>query len=504
METDILIIGGGVTGTAIARELSRYNLDIVLVEKDADIATGTSKANSGIIHAGYNASPDTVKGVMNIKSHSRFDKICDDLKVPFARIGSMVVGFNNNDLKKLKKKKKNGEKQGVKDLEIIDKDKLFKLEPNLNKKAKYALLAPTAGIISPFELAIAFADNAVVNGVRVLLNTKVNNIKFKNGILKKVETSKKDIKPKLVINAAGLYADKIANMGGDNIKITPRKGEYFLFDKEYNNLVNHVLFPMPSKKSKGILVTPTIHGNLMIGPNANWQEDKNDKSTTETGLKEVVNGAKKLIPDLPGNGVINSFAGLRAAAEGEDFIIGFSKSSNQLINVAGIQSPGLSSAPAIAEKVVELVKYYYKDSDNIYLNKKDNFIEELPSYPRFSEYEGKEEDWQDVFTEDHNYGEIICRCESVTRGEIIKTINRPVPATTVDAVKRRTRAGMGRCQGGFCGPRVVEIISEELNISPLEVTKKGGNSRILKARTKELIDTKNNIFRKKAGDNNEK
>ncbi|MFW6270739.1 MAG: NAD(P)/FAD-dependent oxidoreductase, partial [Bacillota bacterium] len=339
---------------------------------------------------------------------------------------------------------------------------------------------------------------------RVLLNTKVNNIKFKNGILKKVETSKKDIKPKLVINAAGLYADKIANMGGDNIKITPRKGEYFLFDKEYNNLVNHVLFPMPSKKSKGILVTPTIHGNLMIGPNANWQEDKNDKSTTETGLKEVVNGAKKLIPDLPGNGVINSFAGLRAAAEGEDFIIGFSKSSNQLINVAGIQSPGLSSAPAIAEKVVELVKYYYKDSDNIYLNKKDNFIEELPSYPRFSEYEGKEEDWQDVFTEDHNYGEIICRCESVTRGEIIKTINRPVPATTVDAVKRRTRAGMGRCQGGFCGPRVVEIISEELNISPLEVTKKGGNSRILKARTKELIDTKNNIFRKKAGDNNEK
>lgn len=490
METDVLVIGGGVIGSAIARELSRYNIDITLVEKESDVARGTSKANSGIIHAGYNANKKTVKGCLNVKSNPLFDEICNDLKVPFKRIGSLVVGFTKEDLTKLKEEKHNGTKMGVEGLEILSGNKLFKIEPELNKEAKYALYAPTAGIISPYMLTIAYADNAVINGVNVMLETEVIGIIENEGYIRGVKTNRGNIKTKIVINAAGLYADKIANMAHDNIKIKARKGEYYLYDKGYGNTVNHVLFPIPTKTSKGILVTPTVHDNLLIGPNSYFIDDKEDKSTTKTGLKEVVEGARKLIPDLPEKDVITSFSGLRAAASGEDFIIGYLNSIKGFINVAGIQSPGLSSTPAIANKVKELVERYIKDENlKIDFNYKDDFKECLKEYPHYNNYKNKKEEWQEKIEKNQDYAKIICRCESVTRGEIIDAINRPVKARTVDAVKRRTRAGMGRCQGGFCGPRVVELIAEELGISPLEVTKKGGNSKILFTRAKELIDT---------------
>lgn len=498
----IIIIGAGVIGSAIARELSRYNIDIILIEKEPDVADGTSKANSGIIHAGYNADANTLKGSMNVKSNPIYDQLCEDLKVPFKRNGSLVVGFKDKDLKKLKAKKSNGEKNGIKGLEILNREELLAKEPNINKNAKYALYAPSAGIISPYELTIGYADNAVRNGVEVLLNTKVTDLIIENDKVKGVVTNRGNFNADLVINSAGLYSDKIAKMAGDNFEITPRKGEYHLFDKVHGDLVSNTLFPMPTEKSKGILVLPTVHGNLLIGPNANTIDDKDDFSTTSDGLEEVFRGAKKLVPNVPQDGIITSFSGLRASLPSNDFHIDFSKNKKALINLVGIQSPGLSSAPAIADKVAEMVNHYFK-INNKKLKLKDDFIETNPSYPHYHRYEEENEveKWQQIVDENEDYGEVICRCEHVSKGEIIDAIHRPIPATTVDAIKRRTRASSGRCQAGFCGPRILNILSNQLDIDPLEVTKKGKDSKILKAKSKELILKKikeeNNVGDKK-------
>lgn len=495
----IVIIGAGVVGSAIARELSKYKIDIKLIDKKADVACGTSKGNSGIIHAGYNADFKTLKGKMNVKSNPHFDQICDDLNVPFKRNGSLVVGFSKTDLKNLKEKKENGEKNGIEGLRIIQRNELFEMEPNLNKDANYALYAPSAGIISPYELTIGYADNAVINGAEVLLETEVTGLIIEDKTIKGVKTNKGNIAADIIINSAGLFADRVANMAGENFEIIPRKGEYHLFDKIYGDLVNNTLFPMPTEKSKGILVLPTVHGNLLIGPNANTIDEKDDLSTTQKGLDEVITGAKRLIPNLPNNGVITSFSGLRASLPKEDFHIDYAKKVKGMINLIGIQSPGLSSAPAIAEKVVNMVKDMQKDG----LTKKKDFQFKNPKYPHYHEYEEKNkvDKWQDIVNKDKNYGEIICRCEHVSRGEIIDAIKRPVPAKNLDAIKRRTRATSGRCQAGFCGPRVLEILSKQLKIDPLEVTKKGKGSNILKARSKEFILNKKP---NKVGESNEK
>ncbi|MBU1290275.1 NAD(P)/FAD-dependent oxidoreductase [bacterium] len=489
MKTDVVIIGGGVIGTAIARELSRYRLDITLIEKEEDVAMGTSKGNSGIIHAGYDADFKTLKGQLNVKSNLQFDKLCRDLKIPFKRIGSLVVGFTKEDFNKLKDLKENGEKNGIKNLKIITDDELFKLEPNLNPQVKYALYAPAAGIISPYELTIALADNAVINGAKVLLETEVKDIRIENGQVCGVVTNLGLIETRVIINAAGLYADEMAKGVGENFKIKPLKGEYQLFDKQWGNLVNHILFPIPTKLSKGILVAPTVHNNLLIGPNSYQVEEKDDLATTKAGIKEVYEEAKKLIPHLPHQDLVASFAGLRADVEGgDDFIIEASKKIRGFINVAGIVSPGLSSAPAITEMVSDILKEVaQKIYPQLELNYKNNFTETLPAQPRFTDYVDKIEKWQEIIEKDSDYGEIICRCEKVSKGEIIRAIHRPVPAKSLDAIKRRTRAGMGRCQGGFCSPRVLRILSEELKISPLRITKKGPGSEVLKTMTKEMI-----------------
>ncbi|MBU1428832.1 NAD(P)/FAD-dependent oxidoreductase [bacterium] len=489
MKTDVVIIGGGVIGTAIARELSRYRLDITLIEKEEDVAMGTSKGNSGIIHAGYDADFKTLKGQLNVKSNLQFDKLCRDLKIPFKRIGSLVVGFTKEDFNKLKDLKENGEKNGIKNLKIITDDELFKLEPNLNPQVKYALYAPAAGIISPYELTIALADNAVINGAKVLLETEVKDIRIENGQVCGLLTNRGLIEIRVIINAAGLYADEMAKGVGENFKIKPLKGEYQLFDKQWGNLVNHILFPIPTKLSKGILVAPTVHNNLLIGPNSYQVEEKDDLATTKAGIKEVYEEAKKLIPHLPHQDLVASFAGLRADVEGgDDFIIEASKKIRGFINVAGIESPGLSSAPAITEMVSDILKEVaQKIYPQLELNYKNNFTETLPAQPRFTDYVDKIEKWQEIIEKDSDYGEIICRCEKVSKGEIIRAIHRPVPAKSLDAIKRRTRAGMGRCQGGFCSPRVLRILSEELKISPLRITKKGPGSEVLKTMTKEMI-----------------
>jgi len=489
MKADIVIIGGGVIGASIARELSRYILNVILIEKEDDVSMGTSKGNSGIIHAGYNADFRTLKGRLNIESNPRFDKLCQDLKVRFKRIGSLVVGFTEEDLKRLRELKKNGEKNGLENLEIITGNKLFELESNLNPQAKYALYAPSAGIISPYKFTIALADNAVINGVKVLLETEAKNIRIKERQVCGVVTNRGLIETRTAINAAGLYADEIAKTAGDNFKISPLKGEYQLFDKQWGNLVNHILFPIPTKLSKGILVAPTVHGNLLIGPNSYRVKEKDNPATTKVGIKEVYEGARKLIPHLPHQDLINSFAGLRADIEGrDDFIIEASKKIRGFINVAGIESPGLSSAPAIAEMVCSILKEVVKEIfPQLELNYKDNFIETLPEQPRFIDYINKMEEWQEIVEKDADYGEIICRCEKVSKAEVLRAIHQPLPARSLDAIKRRTRAGMGRCQGGFCSPRVLKILSEELEIPLLRITKKGPGSEVLKTKTKDMI-----------------
>jgi len=472
-ETDILIIGGGVTGTAIARELSRYDVDVILVEKEADVASETSKANSGIIHAGYNADPEKLKGRLNVRGNELFDQVAKELNVPFKRIGSLVVAEKKEEIKILKELKKKGEENGLSNLEIVQGERLDELEPNINQDIIAALYAPTAGIICPYELTIAQAENAAKNGVEVLLETEVLDIKVKTDY-KLVKTNQGKIKTGYVINAAGVYADKIAQMVGiDEFEITPRRGEYYLFDKEKGSEVNHVIFQVPTKVSKGILVTPTVDGNLLIGPNAEVIDKKDDVATTSNGLNEVINGAQKTLSDLSLRGVITEFAGLRAAeVESGDFIIEASKQVEDFINVAGIQSPGLSCAPAIGEFVVGLL-----EKEGLELKGKKYFDPYRQEPIRFRELTHQER--AELIAEDDRYGQVICRCETVTEGEIVDAIHRPITAKTLGAIKRRTRAGMGRCQGGFCSPRVAEIISRELEIPMTEITKEGSGFEIL-------------------------
>ena len=480
--TDVVIIGGGVVGCMIARELSRFDLSVVLLEKEEDVASGTSKANSAVIHAGYDAKPGTLKAQLNIRGNALFDKICDELDVPFKRIGSLVVAVKEDDVKELEKLLEQGKANGVSPLKIISKEELFELEPNINSKACAALYAPTAGIINPFELTVALAENAAQNGVTIRFNSPVVDVKACDDGMMMVKTPHETFHSPFVINAAGLFADEISQMAGaEAYTITPRKGEYLIFDKRCSDMINMVIFPTPTKFSKGILVCPTIDGNFFIGPNSNDIEDKHDTGVTSEGIDEIIRGARRLVPGLPLENVITSFAGLRAVSNTNDFIIEASRKVKGFINVGGIQSPGLSSAPAIAEMVIEILQ-----EEGLTLKEKNNFNSRRNRIYPFREL--NDEERKKLIRHNPAYGHVICRCETVTEGEIVDAIRRPVGARSLDAVKRRTRAGLGRCQGGFCSPRVIRILSRELNISPLQVTKRGKGSEILMGRTKEFIE----------------
>ncbi|KXG76969.1 L-2-hydroxyglutarate oxidase LhgO [Fervidicola ferrireducens] len=480
---DVVIIGGGVVGCMIARELSRYQLKTVLLEKEDDVASGTSKANSAIIHAGYDAKPGTLKAKLNVRGNPLFDKICSELDVPFKRIGSLVVALNEEEIRVLEELMERGKTNGVPGLEIISREKLLEMEPNINRQARAALYAPTAGIICPYELTIALAENACQNGVEIKLNSPVLGIGVENEGVLAVRTPGETIYTRYIINAAGLFADEISRMAGaEDYRITPRKGEYLIFDRRFGGIVSRAIFPTPTKISKGILVCPTVDGNFFIGPNSNDVREKDDVAVTQQGIEEIIKGARKLVPDLPLKHVIASFAGLRAVSDTDDFVIMASKKVKGFINVGGIQSPGLSSAPAIAEMVLEILK-----EEGLELKEKSDYNPERPRIFKFRHLSSEEK--RELIRKNPAYGRVICRCETVTEGEIIDAIRRPVGARSLDAVKRRTRAGMGRCQGGFCLPRVVEILARELGISPLEVTKSGSGSEILKGRTKEFIET---------------
>ena len=475
---DVAVIGAGIIGALTARELAKYKLSAVLIEKCNDVAMGTTKANSAIVHAGFDAVPGTKKAIFNVLGAERMPKVTSELSVPYRNNGSLVVAFSEEELPELQNLLERGIKNGVKDLKILSKEELLELEPNISPEAVAALHAPTAGIVCPYEFAIAATENAVTNGVEFIRNCEVKDVEVHDDYTTLI-TNTGDIKAKVVVNAAGVFSDDIARMfGDDTINIVARKGEYYLFDKAVGHVVFHTVFQCPTPMGKGVLVTPTVDGNLLIGPTAVDIEDKNDTSTTYEGLMEVLNKAHKSVPTIINTrDAITQFSGLRAHAKSGDFIIGFSEKAPSLYNLAGIESPGLSAAPAIAVHAAQEV------ANKLGLTElKEDYNPIRPQPIRFRYLD--DEEMAELIKQDPRYGRIICRCETITEGEIVEAIHAPAGARDIDGVKRRTRAGMGRCQGGFCSSKVLEILARELNIPYEEVTKEGGNSRILYGRTK--------------------
>lgn len=474
---DVCIIGAGVSGCAVARELSRYQVNACVIEKCEDVCCGTSKANSAIVHAGFDAPVGSLMARLNVQGNERMEQLAKELDFPFQRNGSLVVCLDEKELPKLQELYEKGVKNGVKGLRILTREEAVSMEPNLTDAVVSALYAPTGGIVCPFLMTIALAENANMNGVEFRFDTEVKNIRREEGHYQ-IETDQGIVESRCVVNAAGVYADVIHHMvSSTKMKITARKGEYCLLDRSAGGHVSHTVFMLPTPMGKGVLVSPTVHGNLIIGPTAADVEDKEGTNTTREGLEELTAKAGQTVRNLPFWQVITSFAGLRAHEDGSEFIIGEAADAEGFMDVAGIESPGLSSAPAIGVMVAELLR------DKMGLEEKADFIAERKGILNPSELSLKERN--ELIRKYPAYGTVICRCESVTEGEIIDAIRRPVGARSLDGIKRRTRAGMGRCQSGFCSPRTMEILERELHLSMEQITKSGGSSRIVAGRTKE-------------------
>lgn len=481
---DVAIIGVGVVGSAIARELSRYHADICVIEREEDVCNGTSKANSAIIHAGFDAAPGSLKARLNVRGNEMMDALSEELDIPFKRNGSLVVCTKNQNRAGLEELLEKGKKNGVPDLRIVEREELLKMEPNLSDDVDCALYAPTGGIVCPFHMTMAFAENAYTNGVSFFLNTNVTSIRRSGeGYLIETvhtDTNEKEVfEAKTVVNAAGVYADTLNNMVSEHkLHITARKGEYCLLDKDAGEHVSHTIFQLPSEMGKGVLVTPTVHGNLLVGPTAVDVSDKEAVNTTQDGLDRLGRTAALSVKNVPMRQVITSFAGLRAHEDGNDFVIGESEDAKGFINAAGIESPGLSSAPAIGEMVAGIVK------DLLSLSEKEDFVAERKGILRPENLTMEERN--KLIAEHPEYGNIICRCEMITEGEIMDAIHRPLGARSLDGVKRRTRAGMGRCQAGFCSPRTMEILEREVPMSMYDITKNGVGGAIVIGTNKEI------------------
>lgn len=476
---DVIIIGAGVSGSASARELSRYKLNVCVLEREEDVCCGTSKANSGIVHAGFDAANGSLMAKLNVRGNQMMEQLSKDLDFAFKKNGSLVVCLSEDDMPKLQELYDRGVANGVKKLSILNRSQLKELEPNISDEAYAALYAPTAGIVCPFNLNIALAENACINGVEFKFNTEVQDLK-KAGDIWEVHTSQGVFRTKCVVNAAGVYADKFHNMvSEDKIHITPRRGDYCLLDKTAGDHVSHTIFSLPGKFGKGILVSPTVHGNLLIGPTALDIEDKEGTNTTQEGLDEVIGKAGMNVKDIPMRKVITSFAGLRAHEDAHEFIIRELPGAEGFIDCAGIESPGLTSCPAIGEMVSGIIRDKLNPEENpdfIATRKGVLAPETLSKEERIA-----------LIKENPAYGNIICRCEMITEGEILDAIHRPLGAKSLDGVKRRTRAGMGRCQSGFCSPRTMEILAKELNMDMFDITKSGGNSNIIVGMNKDRI-----------------
>ena len=476
---DVVIIGAGVSGSACARELSKYNLSICVVEKEEDVCCGTSKANSAIVHSGIDCKTGTLMAQMNIRGNEMMDELSKQLDFEFRRNGSLIVCFSDDDMPRLKELYNQGIANGVPGLEILDSKKAHEMEQNLSDEVVAAIYCPTGGIVCPFGMNIAFAENAAANGVEFLFNTEVKEIqKEQAGYI--LITQNGEIHARCVVNAAGVYADVFHNMVSENkIHITPRRGEYELIDRAAGGIVDKTIFQLPGKYGKGVLVTPTVHGNILIGPTADDHDDIDGTNTTRAGLAHVTTSGTRSVPSLPMRQVITSFAGNRAHEDGHEFLIGEVEGAKGFIDCAGIESPGLTSAPAIGEMVAQILK------EKMNLEEKEDFIATRKGV--LDPNALSKEERMELIKEKPEYGNIICRCEMVTEGEIMDAINRPLGAKSLDGVKRRTRAGMGRCQAGFCSPRTMEILARERHVSMFEITKSGGDSKIVTGTNKDSL-----------------
>ena len=470
---DVVIAGAGVIGSMLARELSKYNLKIMMLEKQNDVAMGASKANSAIVHGGYDPEPGTLKALLNVRGVELMKKATKELHVPFRLNGSLVVGFGEKDDEAVKELYDRGITNGVTGLEVISGDKAREIEPNLSPDVTSALLVNNAGIVCPYELTLAAAGNAMDNGAELMCNFEIVKIEKDGDKFTITSADGKTVEAKYFVNCAGLYSDKIAEIAGDGFfTIIPRAGEYLLLDKTEGKTVDKTIFQVPNENGKGILVTPTVDNNLLLGPTASKVDSPDDTETTKENLDTVVALAKKSVPSVKAFNVITSFCGVRSSEKNGDFIIAESEKVKGFINVAAIDSPGLSSTCAIAEYTVDILK---KAGLELTPNEKFN-----PVRPDMHAFRKMNDDEKNEFIKKNpSYGKIVCRCETVSEGEIINAIVTNPPAHDVDSVKRRTRSGMGRCQGGFCGPNVIKLISEYANIPMEKVTKSGGNSYML-------------------------
>lgn len=472
MQYDVLIIGGGVVGCSIARELTRFRLAVALVEREAEVGFGTSKANSGIIHGGHRAAPTTLKGRLEWAGNQMWDDLCKQLGFGFKRIGELTVALNEDQLPTLKKLLCQGQAKGVPGLDIWDSTHTLAAEPNLAPTLVAALHAPTTGVINPYEAVFRLAESATVNGCTVHVNCDVIGLQqVEEGW--HISTTRGAFTTRFVVNAAGLFADQIAEMAGcRTFTIRPRKGEEYLLDKRLQGLVTHVIFPCPTPVSKGILVIPTFDGTIMVGPTAASVNDRADVATSSAGANEVFAAVQRVVPGISSRDCIDEFAGLRASAEGEDFIIG-PTSRRGFINVAGIQSPGLTAAPAIASMVVDILR-----DGGLSLVENAEFVAELPSPVHFAGLDTAAQ--AALARQNPGYGRIACCCELVTEAEVLDSIAHG--AITLDGIKLRTRAGMGRCQGGFCTARCMELLARARGVETSAVTKKGNGSWIVLTR----------------------
>ncbi|EGT4144130.1 FAD/NAD(P)-binding oxidoreductase [Clostridium perfringens] len=466
---DIIVIGAGVVGCSIARELSKYNLDVLVVEKNSDVSEGISKGNSGIVHAGYNEKIGTLKAKLNIEGNKIFDDLSRDLQFPFKRNGAFILAFSDEEMKTLESLKENGEKLGVEGLEILTREEALNIEPNLNKEIVGVLNVKTSGIVSPYEMTIALAENAAENGVEFKLNSKVTNIEKISEGYKVTLNNKELVSGKIIINASGLEGAFLNNLVSmSKREINPVKGEYCLFDKVAGAMINKTLFQVPNKLSKGVLVTPTAEGNLLVGPNA---VEGKTLETSREGIDEILDKSKKSLEELPVARILNTFSGIRPKTKEGDFIIEEVVDAKNFINVIGIDSPGLTAAPAIGVYVVNMIK------ERLDLVEKKNFKKTRDKIARFAELSLEEKNR--LIKEKPEYGHMVCKCEFVTEGEIVEAIHRPIPALTVDAIKRRTRASMGGCQGIGCTLPISKILSRELGIDISDINKNSEGSPVI-------------------------
>ncbi|MBQ8185389.1 MAG: NAD(P)/FAD-dependent oxidoreductase [Clostridia bacterium] len=481
MVYDVLIVGAGCTGVMTARLLSTMNCTVAVAEAQCDVAMGATCANSAIVHAGYDAKPGTLKAKLNVRGNALMKELCRQLDVEINECGSHVVGFGEEDLAHLKTLYDRGVANGVPDMRIIGQEELRKMEPNISPEATCSLWAPSAAITCPYGITIAAAENAATNGVDFYFNFKVTGASRAGGI-HYISNGEETIAARYVVNCAGVHSAELAEILGENdfpITIIPRRGEYIVMDKICGDMANSTLFVCPSERGKGILVSPTVHGNLLIGPNAYPIEDADDKSTTAEGLEEITTGALRLMPSVNTRNAITSFSGVRPTPNIYDFYLKNSEQVPGVVHAVGVESPGFAASPAVAEYLVSLLQ-----DAGLELTEKDNYIPTRRADGNHKQFnQMTDEERTAACRADSSYGKIICRCETVTEGDIIDAINAPIPANTVDMLKKRLRAGMGRCQGGFCSPRVAALIAQHSGKSLTTVTKCGGGSWLVSNRT---------------------